>query len=197
YEMYEAGCLTCRKKEINNGKMVFTLAMGTRRLYDFMHDNPLVLGCPVDYTNDPRVICQNSRVVSVNNFLEVDLTGQVCSESAGPRQITGTGGQLDFVQGAFDSPGGKSFLCMPSTYTTKDGRVVSRIAHQLTPGAIVTVPRPLAHYIVTEFGKTCLKGKSTWERAESLISIAHPGFRDQLIREAETLRIWRPSNKIV
>lgn len=195
--MYEAGCITGKHKAIDVGKIVYTFGVGSQELYDFMDDNPMLLGCSVEYTNNPWVISRNPKVVSVNNFLEVDLTGQVCSESAGTRHISGTGGQFDFVKGAFDSQGGKSFLCMASTYKMKDGNLGSRIKPTLTPGAIVTVPRSCSHYIVTEYGKACMKGKATWERAEALINIAHPDFRDELVKEAEKVHIWRQTNKIV
>jgi acyl-CoA hydrolase len=125
----------------------------------------------------------------------VDLYGQVSSESSGYRQITGTGGQFDFAYGAYHSKGGKSFICLSSTVTDKEGKVHSRIRPVFDPGSIVTLPRTITHYVVTEYGKVCLKGKSTWERAEALISIAHPDFRDQLIKEAEKMRIWVHRNQ--
>ena len=124
-----------------------------------------------------------------------DLFGQVNAESAGIKHISGTGGQLDFAMGAYLSKGGKSFICMSSTVTGKDGTVKSRIVPTLTPGSICTDPRSCAHYIVTEYGMVNLKGLSTWERAEALISVAHPDFREQLIADAEKMHIWRRSNK--
>ena len=133
--------------------------------------------------------------VSVNSCIQVDLYGQVCSESAGHQQISGTGGQLDFVLGAYQSEGGQSFLCTPSTRTTPDGRVESLISPVLPPGAIVTTPRMATNFIVTEYGAADLKGKTTWERAELLINIAHPDFRDDLIKEAEKMGIWKNSSK--
>jgi acyl-CoA hydrolase len=135
-------------------------------------------------------------MVSINNILEVDLFSQVCSESSGVRQISGTGGQLDFVQGAFASRGGKSFLAFSSSYVDKDGVRRSRIRPTLSPGAIVTVPRTLVHYLVTEYGKANLKARSVWERAEMLINIAHPDFREELIRDAEQMKIWKKSNRV-
>ena len=119
------------------------------------------------------------------------------SESSGTRQISGTGGQLDFILGAFNSEGGKGLICISSTYKQKDGTMASRIVPTLSPGSIVTCPRSLVHYVVTEFGYAQMKGKSTWQRAEALINIAHPDFRDQLVKDAEAMGIWRRSNKIV
>ena len=171
--------------------------MGSQRLYDWVDSNPSLASYPVDYTNNPAVIAQNDNFVSVNNCIEVDLYGQVSSESSGVHQISGSGGQLDFVTGAYSSRGGKSFMCFRSTYTDKKtGRLVSRVAPTLPQGSTVTTPRSQAHYFVTEWGKVMLAGCSTWERAERLISIAHPDFRDELIRQAEQMKIWRRSNKL-
>ena len=149
----------------------------------------------MSYVNDPAVIASNDNMISINSCLNVDLYGQVSSESAGTRQISGTGGQLDFVTGASASKGGKSFLCMSSSYTDRRGIVHSRILPRFTEGDIVTTPRAQAHYIVTEYGMVSLAGKTTWERADALISIAHPKFREDLIRAAEKQKIWLPSNK--
>ncbi|NMC32325.1 MAG: butyryl-CoA:acetate CoA-transferase [Veillonellaceae bacterium] len=195
--MYEAGRLTNRRKQIDRGKGVWAFCMGSRRLYEWIDHNPFLASYPVDYTNDPRVIAQNDNFVSINGCLEVDLYGQVSSESSGVRQITGSGGQLDFVSGAYDSRGGKSFICFRSTYTDpKTGRLASRILPTLPQGSTVTTPRTQAHYFVTEWGKAKLAGCSTWERAERLIGIAHPDFRDDLIRQAEAMKIWRRTQKI-
>ena len=133
--------------------------------------------------------------VSINNCISVDLYGQICAESAGTRQISGTGGQLDFLEGAAVSPGGKAFICLTSTFTDKQGEMVSRITPLLNPGDIVTDPRSLAYYIVTEYGGVNLVGCSTWERAERLISVAHPKFRDELVEHARQQGIWIRSNK--
>jgi acyl-CoA hydrolase len=146
--------------------------------------------------NDPRIVALNERVIAVNNAIEVDLFGQVCSETAGTRQISGTGGQLDFIFGAFMSHGGKGLICLSSTYADKEGNLHSRIRPTLTPGSVVTVPRSITHYVATEFGIAQLKGTSTWERAEALIGISHPDFREQLVKEAQEMKIWRKSNKI-
>ena len=165
------------------------------KLYDYLDDNPECMSAPVDYTNDVRVISQIDNFMSINNAIDIDLYGQVNGESAGTRQISGAGGQQDFVQGAYLSNGGKSFICMSSTFTDKKGLVHSRIRPTLAEGSIVTDTRPQTMYVVTEYGMVNLKGLSAWERAESLISIAHPDFRDQLIKDAEKLRMWRTSNK--
>ena len=151
----------------------------------------------MSYTNDPCVIGRNPKVVAINNAIEVDLFTQVASESSGSRQISGTGGQLDFIMGAYRSEGGKGLICINSTFKRKDGTIGSRIVPTLSPGTIVTCPRSIVHYVVTEFGCAQLKAKSTWQRAEALINIAHPDFREQLISQAQHLGIWRRSNKVV
>jgi len=190
-----AGKVTGKYKNINPGKQVFCFAAGSRRLYEYLDRNPETMAAPVDYTNDLRVIGEIDNFMSIVNAVDIDLYGQVNSESAGTRQISGTGGQLDFVLGASMSRGGKSFICLSSTVTGKDGVVRSRIVPTLAPGSIVTTPRSCVQYVVTEYGMVNLKGMSTWQRAEALISIAHPMFRDQLIAEAEKMHIWRRRNK--
>jgi acyl-CoA hydrolase len=182
-DLYDAGLVTGARKTINRGQIVFTFAAGSRRQYDFIHRNPGVQSYPVDYTNLPHNIMQNERVVSINNTTQIDLQGQAASESAGTRHISGTGGQLQFVRGAYASKGGKSFMCLSSTYE-KGGRRESRIVATLTPGNIVTTPRSDVMYVVTEHGMVNLKGRSVAERATALISIAHPDFREQLTRAA-------------
>lgn len=194
-DMYEAGRITGRRKTIDRGKMVYTFAMGSQKLYDFLDNNPAAAIFPASYTNDPCVIGQNPKVIAINNAIEIDLFTQVASEAAGARQISGTGGQLDFILGAFKSEGGKGLICLNSTYRRKDGTIGSRIVPTLAPATIVTCPRSLVHYVVTEFGVAQMKAKSTWQRAEALIDIAHPDFRAALIKEAEALGIWRRSNK--
>jgi len=194
-DMYEAGRITGKRKAIDREKMVYTFAMGSQKLYDFLHDNPAAAIFPASYTNDPANIGRNPKVVAINNAIEIDLFSQVASESAGPRQISGTGGQLDFIMGAFKSEGGKGLICINSTYTKKDGSVGSRIVPTLSAGTIVTCPRSVVHYVVTEYGVAQLKAKSTWQRAEALIAIAHPDFRDSLVRDAQALGVWRQSNK--
>jgi butyryl-CoA:acetate CoA-transferase len=196
-DMYNAGRLTCKRKQIDPGKMVYTFAMGTKKLYDFLHMNPVAASYPVDYTNDPAIISKNDNVVAINNALQVDLFGQVASESMAGRHISGTGGQLDFIIGAYKSNGGRPYIAINSTSKNKSGERISRIVPGLEPGTIVSVPRSIASYIVTEYGKFNLKGKSTWERAEGLIGIAHPDFRDELVKQAEKFKIWRNSNKLI
>ena len=188
------GKINGSKKSLDRGRQVFTFAAGTDKVYNFINNNPLVAAFPVDYTNDPYIIGRLDNVISINNAVEVDLYSQINSESDGIRHISGTGGQLDFVLGAYLSKGGKSFICLSSTFE-KDGGIQSRIVPSFKPCSIVTSPRTTAHYIVTEYGMVCLKGKSTWERAEAIISIAHPDFRDSLIKDAESMKIWRRSNR--
>ncbi|WP_459923378.1 acetyl-CoA hydrolase/transferase family protein [Desulfatiferula olefinivorans] len=192
-DLYEKGRITGARKVVDKYKMAYTFAMGTRKLYDFLDDNPVCASYPVNYINDPRIIALNPKVVAINNALAVDLFSQVASESVGPRHISGTGGQLDFIMGAFYSHGGKGIIALSSTHTDRTGNRKSRIVPTLDPGTIVTVPRSMVHYVATEFGIAQLKGKSTRQRAEALIGIAHPGFRDELIAEAERMGLWKPS----
>ena len=194
-DMALAGKLTGRNKAVDRGRQVYAFAAGTQKLYDYVDRNPAVMAAPVDYTNDVRVLAQLDNFISINNAIDMDLFGQVNAESAGLKHISGTGGQLDFVMGAYLSKGGKSFICMSSTVTGKDGSVKSRIVPTLTPGSIATDPRSCVQYIVTEHGMINLKGLSTWERAEAIISIADPQFREQLIQDAQKMGIWRRSNK--
>jgi butyryl-CoA:acetate CoA-transferase len=194
-DLYQAGRITGRKKMIDHLKMSYTFAMGTKKLYDFLDRNPTCASYPVNYINDPRIISINPKVVAVNNAIEVDLFGQVCSESVGPVQKSGTGGQLDFIFGAFQSKGGKGIISLSSTFKDKEGKLHSRITPTVQPGSIVTVPRSIVQYVATEYGIVQLKGKSTWERAEALISIAHPEFRDELVRQADVMKIWIKGNR--
>jgi len=194
-DLYEAGKFTGRKKQVDHFKMAYTFALGTKKLYDFLHLNPTCASYPVNYINDPRIICLNPKVVAINNAIEVDLLSQVASESTGSRQISGTGGQLDFIFGAYRSVGGKGLICLKSANEV-NGKLVSRITPTLPPGAAVTVPRSITNFVVTEYGIASLKAKSTWQRAEALINIAHPAVRDELIKQAETQKIWFRSNKI-
>ena len=150
---------------------------------------------PVSYTNDIRSIAALDNFISINNCVDIDLFGQISSESSGIKQISGAGGQLDFVLGAYLSNGGKSFICCSSTFTDKQGVMHSRIRPTLAEGSIVTDTRANTHYVVTEYGMVNLKGLSSWQKAEALISVAHPDFRDELIAEAEKMHIWRRSNK--
>jgi acyl-CoA hydrolase len=187
-ELYRAGRINGRCKTLNPGKIAFTFALGSTSLYKTIERNPDFESFDVDYTNLPHTIMQNERVVSINNTTQIDLQGQAASESDGHRHISGTGGQLQFVRGAYASKGGKSFMCLSSTYD-KRGERRSRIVLELTKGNIVTTPRSDIMYVVTEYGVVNLKGKSVAERALALISIAHPDFREGLEREAYEKRI--------
>ena len=190
-DMVETGRVNGMRKQLDRGRMAYSFAAGTQKLYDFMKDNPSVAAYPVDYTNHPFIASKIDKLISINSAVEIDLSGQVCSESAGPYIISGAGGQLDFVEAAYNSKGGKTFICLPSTFTDKAGKTHSRIKGMMTLGSIITDTRPGVQYVVTEYGKVNLKGMSSWQRAEGLISIAHPDFRDDLIAEAKELRIWR------
>ena len=192
--LHEAGKLTNRHKQVLPGKGVAGFAFGTRKLYDWLDENPGLAFCPLEFVNDPTVIRRIDNMVSINECLAVDIFGQVSSESAGLRQISGTGGQLDFLLGASESNGGKAFLCLPSTYTDRKGHRHSNILPHFH-GEIVTSPRSQVFFIVTEYGAVNLEGRSTWERAEMLVSVAHPDYRDELIEAAEQRKIWRKSNK--
>ncbi|NMC27417.1 MAG: butyryl-CoA:acetate CoA-transferase, partial [Syntrophomonadaceae bacterium] len=195
-DMYDAGRITNLRKQLDKGRMVYTSAMGTKKLYDFLDQNPVCASFPVSYTNDPAVIRQQDNMICINNAVEIDLFSQVCSESSGVRHISGTGGQLDYIFGSYGSKGGKGLVCLTSTYKDKEGNLKSRIVPTLTPGAIVTVPRSMNYYVVTEYGIANMKAKSTFERAEALINLAHPDLRDELIAEADKMGIWVRTNKI-
>lgn len=190
-----AGKINGSKKAIDRGRQAFAFGAGTQKLYDYISNNPAVMSAPVNYTNDVRVISQIDNFMSINNAVDIDLFGQVNAESAGIKHISGAGGQLDFVMGAYASKGGKSFICLSSTFTDREGNLKSRIRPTLANGSIVTDTRANVHFVVTEYGKVNLKGMSTWERAEALISIAHPDFREQLIADADKMGIWRRTNK--
>jgi acyl-CoA hydrolase len=187
-ELYRAGRITGSRKKLDPGKVVYTFALGSSAMYATLNRNPDFQCLPVDYTNSPHIIMQNDRMVSINNTTQIDLQGQAASESDGHRHISGTGGQLQFVRGAYASKGGKSFICLASTYD-KHGERRSRIVLNLTPGNIVTTPRSDVMYVVTEYGIVNLKGKSVAERAKALISLAHPDFREQLERQAYEHRL--------
>ena len=194
-DMVLSGRVTGKRKNINPGKHVYTFAMGTKRCYDFLDKNTSCAIFPVDYTNDPFVVGSIDNFIAINNCLEMDLYGQASSEAAGIKQISGTGGQADFMLGAYRSKGGKAIMALSSTVKMKDGTVKSRIRPTFDPYTIVTTPRSMMNYVATEYGIVNLKARSTWQRAEALISIAHPDFREELIQEAEKMNIWRKSNK--
>jgi acyl-CoA hydrolase len=186
--LYRSGKVTGSRKTLDPGKIVYTFALGSAALYATANRNPHMYCHQVDYTNSPHMIMQNDKVVSINNTTQIDLQGQAASESDGHRHISGTGGQLQFVRGAYASKGGKSFICLSSTYE-KRGERRSRIVFDLTPGNIVTTPRSDVMYLVTEYGMVNLKGKCVAERAKSIIALAHPDFREELERQAYDFRL--------
>ena len=194
-DLYLAGKITNRYKKLNRGKGVFSICNGSRALYDFLDHNGEILSAPMSYVNSPATIRELDDFISINGCIAVDLFGQVSSESAGLRQISGTGGQVDFITGAMEAPHGRAFLAMHATFTDKAGNLHSNVIPHFTGGDIITTPRTQAPNIVTEYGIASLPGKSTWQRAEAIISIAHPDFREELIGAAEKQKIWRQSNK--
>jgi acyl-CoA hydrolase len=186
--LFQAGKVTGAHKQTNRYQMAYTFAAGSKTMYDFLDRNAVCFAGPVDYTNLPNHIMQNDRVISICNAAQIDLTGQACSESAGIRQISGTGGQLQFVRGAYASREGKSFICLASTFE-RDAHRASRIVARIDDCNIITTPRTDVMYVVTEYGIVNLKGKSVPERARALISIAHPDFREDLERQARDYRL--------
>ena len=183
-EMVEAGVITCANKNFHPGKIVAGFLFGTKRLYDFIHNNPLIEMHPTDYVNDPFNIAQNDNMVAINSALQIDLTGQVCADSLGTHFYSGVGGQVDFIRGAARSKGGLPIIAFAST--TKD-ESISRVVPTLTPGAGVVTTRNDVHYVVTEYGVASLHGKTVHQRVQELISIAHPKFRDELTTQAHEL----------
>ena len=194
-DLYLAGKITNAKKKLNRGKGVFSICNGSRALFDFLDHNNAILSAPMSYVNSPAVIKELDDFISINSCIAVDLFGQVSSESAGLRHISGTGGQVDFITGAMEAEHGRAFLAMHATFTDKAGALHSNIRPYFNGGDIITTPRTQAPNIVTEYGIATLPGKATWQRAEALINIAHPDFREELIQAAEKQKIWRQSNK--
>lgn len=185
--LVEKGVINNSRKTLHPGKIIAGFILGTQKLYRWVDDNPLCEFHRQEYVNDPFVIAKNDRMVAINSAIEVDLTGQVCSDSIGPKFYSGVGGQLDFIYGASRSNGGVPIIAMPSTATLKDGTVVSKIVPMLKQGAGVVTTRNHVHYVVTEYGVADLYGKSIRQRAHALINIAHPDFRDDLRRQAKAL----------
>jgi len=186
-DLVNAGVLTNARKSLHTGKIVAGFLMGSKRLYDWVDDNPMIELHRTEYVNDPFVIAQNERMVAVNSAIEVDLTGQVCADSIGPKLYSGVGGQLDFIYGASRSKGGVPIIALPSTNTMRDGTVLSKIAPLLKHGAGVVTTRNHVRYIVTEYGVADLYGKTIRERATQLVNIAHPDFREDLTKQAQEL----------
>jgi acetyl-CoA hydrolase len=186
-DLVDEGVLTGARKTIHPGKMIAGFIIGTKRLYDWVDDNPLIELHPTEYVNDPFVIAQNERQVAINSAIEVDLTGQVCADSIGPKIYSGVGGQLDFIYGASRSKGGVPIIALPSTTVLKDGTTISRIVPLLKHGAGVVTTRNHVRYVVTEFGVADLYAKTIRQRAKQLIGIAHPDFQDELTKQAEAL----------
>jgi acetyl-CoA hydrolase len=187
-DLVEAGVLTSARKSLHTGKIVAGFILGTQRLYDWVDDNPLIELHPTEYINDPFVIAQNERMVAVNSAIEVDLTGQVCADSIGPKLYSGVGGQLDFIYGASRSKGGVPIIALPSFAEMRDGTRLSRIVALLKQGAGVVTSRNHVRYVVTEYGVADLYGKSIRQRSQALIQVAHPDFREDLERQAHELR---------
>ena len=195
-DMSMAGKITGACKPFDRFRQTYAFAAGSQKLYDFLNNNPECMAAPVSYVNDIARVSQIDNFISINGAVDIDLYGQVSSESSGTHHISGAGGQQDFVMGAYLAKGGKSFICCSSTVKDKKtGELHSRIRPTLLEGSVVTATRTNLHYLVTEYGIFNAKGKSTWERAEGLISLAHPQFRDELIAAAEKMQIWRRSNK--
>ena len=186
-DLVEAGVLTNARKTLHPGKIIAGFIIGTRKLYEWVDNNPLIELHPTEYVNDPFVIAQNERMVAINSAIEVDLTGQVCADSIGPMLYSGVGGQLDFIYGASRSKGGVPIIALPSTTTLKDGTRITRISAMLKQGAGVVTSRNHVRYVVTEYGVADLYGKSIRQRSRQLINIAHPDFRADLERQAKEL----------
>lgn len=186
-ELVEAGVLTGARKSIHTGKMIAGFIIGTKKLYEWVDDNPLIELHPTEYVNDPFTVARNDRMVAINSAIEVDLTGQICADSIGPKIYSGVGGQLDFIYGASRSKDGVPIIALPSTTILRDGTVVSRITGMLKLGAGVVTTRNHIHYVVTEYGVADLYAKTIRQRAQQLINIAHPDFRADLTKQAKEL----------
>lgn len=196
YKLAKDGKINGKYKSRDRFRQAMAFAAGSKEMYEYLDNNPAIMAAPVNYTNDIDVIGSIDNFMSINTAIEVDLFGQISAESQGVRHISGAGGQLDFVLGAYKSKGGKSFIALRSAFENKKtGKLTSNITPTFKEGTIITDTRANTMYVVTEYGIVNLKGMTTWQRAEALISIAHPQFRDELIKNAEELGIWRNSNK--
>ena len=195
-DMWESGKMTGTKKNFDPGRINYTFALGGKELYEWVDHNPAVASCGVEYVNHPTQLCRMDNLISINQALQVDIYGQINAESSGFKQISGNGGMSDFILGSYWSKGGRSFICLPSTHTSKDGTRTSRIVPNFDIGSITTASRQMVNFVVTEYGAVSLKTCPTWQRAEKLISIAHPDFRDDLVKAAQERKIWRRTNKI-
>ncbi len=183
-ELVQEGIINGEQKSIHHGKIIAGFALGTKKSYDFIDNNPVIEFHPQEYVNDPFIIAQNKKMIAINSAIEIDLTGQVCSDSIGTKFYSGIGGQVDFIRGAAHSEGGKPIIALPST--TKDGKI-SRIVPTLKPGAGVVTSRGDVHFVVTEYGTAHLFGKTVQERVKALISVAHPNFREELEKFAKEI----------
>ena len=186
-DLVEAGVLNGARKTLHPGKIICGFLLGTRRLYEWVNNNPLVELRRTEYVNDPFVVAQNEHMVAINSAIEIDLTGQVCADSIGPKMHSAVGGQLDFIYGASRSKGGVPIIALPSTSQLRDGTVVSKIVPMLKPGAGVVTSRNHVHFVVTEFGVAALYGRTVRQRTQALIKIAHPQFRDEITEKAREL----------
>jgi len=186
-DLFNAGVITNGRKSLHPGKIVAGFILGTKRLYEWVNDNPMIEMHPTEYVNDPFIIAQNDRMVAVNSAIEVDLTGQICGDSIGPKLYSGVGGQLDFVYGSSRSKGGVPIIALPSMATLRDGTQLSKIAAMLKQGAGVITSRNHVRFVVTEWGTADLYGKTIRQRSQALISIAHPQFREELTKQAKEL----------
>ncbi|MDR2048897.1 MAG: butyryl-CoA:acetate CoA-transferase [Treponema sp.] len=194
--LHKSGRLTNKKKQIDTGKSVFTFALGSEALYEYLDNNPEMSCRTVSYTNSPHIIAQNDRVYSICSCIAVDIFGNVSSESVGYRQISGTGGQLDYHFASLHSEGGKGFVCMPSAKFDMMGNIKSNVMFKFEEGTQITVPANMTNYVVTEYGAVNLKCESLWDRIEKLVSIAHPAVRDDLLNQAKKAGLFKRSNRI-
>ncbi len=196
YDMYMSGKITNNRKKRDIGKSVFTFSLCTKNTMDFMNKNPLMASYNGEYVTEYSNIKSEDNMFSINSTLEIDILGQAASETIGNTQYSGTGGALSYTWGSYESKGGTAVLCLPSTYKDKEGKLHSKIKASLDFGSVVTIPRSVTSTVATEYGVENIKGLSLWARTEKLIMLAHPDFRNDLVKDAENMNIWRKSNKI-